>query len=188
MEGSRSCLGLVRGIWMSWASRCYQGLIAKVTSWMPMSLHWESHPSDVFQRLWLKIFSAQRLILPQKRLSAIFINPGHNLRLLSPVTIYWCWFSAQICPQAVILAYKNISSSPQKRSKKTSEHTLETLWKSNEQGLNVMAEMFLVYPMHFTITNAQHSHARSLTALLKAADPHGKVDIIRANYHYENFL
>lgn len=129
MEGSRSCLGLVRSIWMSWASRCYQGLIAKVTSWMPMSLHWESHPSDVFQRLWLKIFSAQRLILPQKRLSAIFINPGHNLRLLSPVTIYCGWFSAQICPQAVILAYKNISSSPQKRSKKTSEdNTLEIKW------------------------------------------------------------
>lgn len=51
-----------------------------------------------------------------------------------------------------------------------------------------MAEMFLVYPMHFTITNAQRSRARSLTAVLKAADAHGKVDIIRANYHSESFL
>lgn len=50
-----------------------------------------------------------------------------------------------------------------------------------------MAEMFLVYPMHFTITNAQHSHARSLTVLLRAADAHGKVDNIRVNYHYESF-
>lgn len=51
-----------------------------------------------------------------------------------------------------------------------------------------MAEMFLVYPMHFTITNAQHSPARSLTALLRAADAQGKVNNIRVNYHYESFF
>lgn len=49
-----------------------------------------------------------------------------------------------------------------------------------------MAEMFLVYPLHFTITNAQHSHARSLTALLRSPNAHGKVDNV--NYHYESFL
>lgn len=113
----------------------------------------------MFQKLQLKAFSAQESNLPQKRLLAIFINPCYDLRLLSPITIYCGWSSAQMCPQAVVLVYTNISSSPQKRSKK-SQRT--PLWKSNQQGLDVLAEMYLVYPVHFTIMNTQLSSARSL--------------------------
>lgn len=48
--------------------------------------------------------------------------------------------------------------------------------------------MFLVYPVHFSVTNTQFSHARSLIALLRATDAHSRVDIIRVNYHYEKFF
>lgn len=162
MGGPRRCSVLFRGAQVSQTGIRYPGLRAGVTSVTSAVSH---HP--VLQRLWLRPFAAQGLILSQKRLSVIFTDPTHDLRLLSPVTIHCGWSSAQTCPQAVIFSVHKYFLFPSKKEQKQSHRT--QLGKSNQQRLHVLAAVFLFYPVHFTIRNYHFSHATPLVAILNTA-------------------
>lgn len=159
----RRCSVLITGVQMSQTGIGYPELTAWVTS---VTSAVSYHP--MLQRLWLRPFPAQGLILSQKRLSVIFTNPTHDLRLLSPVTIHCGWSSAQTCPQAVIFSVHKYFLFPSKKEQKQSHRT--QLGKSNQWGLHVLAAMFLFYPVCFTIRNYHFSHATPFFAILDTAD------------------
>lgn len=120
IEGLRRCFGLVRGVQVSQTGIRYPGPIACVTSRVRVALQSVTSIRRVSEAPTEDVLSSGVKSPPEKALGHF---PGYDLRLLSPVTIYCGWSSAQMCPQAVVLVYTNISSSPQKRSKKISEDT-----------------------------------------------------------------
>jgi len=179
MGGPRRCSVLFRGAQVSQTGIRYPGLRAGVTSVTSAVSH---HP--VLQRLWLRPFAAQGLILSQKRLSVIFTDPTHDLRLLSPVTIHCGWSSAQTCPQAVILVYTNISSSLQKRSKNSlTGHNLgNQISKDYMFWQQCFCFILCTSQLEITIFPMLRHLLQYLILLLP------RVYIIRANYCYDFFF